>query len=70
MHIPEVTDTGYTMYYRDINDCVDTLFGNPQYADSMDYSPRRIFEADGKTRVYHEFCTGAMWWDAQVSWKE
>lgn len=67
MHIPEIPKTGYTMYYRDVNECVDALFGNPAYADSMDYSLRRIFEADGKTRVYHEFCTDSMWWDAQVS---
>lgn len=33
------------------------LFGNPSFAKSMDYAPRRIFDATGQ-RVYHEFYTG------------
>lgn len=64
--LSEVPDQPQTLYYRDINEAVDYLFGNPTFAESMDYAPRRIFEASGK-RVFHEFYTGDGWWDAQVS---
>lgn len=56
------------LYYRDINEAVDYLFGNPTFAESMDYTPRRIFEANGK-RIFHEFYSSDGWWDVQVSFR-
>lgn len=64
--LSEIPDQPQTLYYRDLNEAIDYLFGNPSYSKTMDYVPRRIFEANGD-RVYHEFCTGDGWWEAQVS---
>ncbi|KAG8940175.1 hypothetical protein FRC04_005600 [Tulasnella sp. 424] len=62
--LSEIPDQPQMLYYRDINEAIDYLFGNPSYANSMDYIPRRIFDATGQC-VYHEFCTGDGWWEAQ-----
>lgn len=67
IRLPEIPDEPQTLIYRDINEVVDFLFGNPTFAGEMDYIPKQVFEEDGKTRVYHEFSTGSAWWDAQVS---
>ncbi|KAG8971131.1 hypothetical protein FRC05_011500 [Tulasnella sp. 425] len=63
--LSELLDQPQTLYYHDINEAVDYLFGNPTFAESMDYAPCRIFEASGK-RVFHKFYTGDGWWDAQT----
>ncbi|KIO16733.1 hypothetical protein M407DRAFT_33606 [Tulasnella calospora MUT 4182] len=60
----EIPDQPQTLYYRDLNEAIDYLFGNPSFAKSMDYAPQRIFEASGQ-RVYHEFCSGDGWWEVQ-----
>ncbi|KAG8938412.1 hypothetical protein FRC04_008937, partial [Tulasnella sp. 424] len=62
--LSEIPDQPQTLYYRDLNEAIDYLFGNSSYSKTMDYVPRRIFEANGD-RVYHEFCTGDGWWEAQ-----
>ncbi|KIO20859.1 hypothetical protein M407DRAFT_10698 [Tulasnella calospora MUT 4182] len=62
----ELPSQPQTLYYRDIHEAIDYLFGNPTFAGSMDYAPRRIFDGTGK-RVFHEFYTGDGWWDAQAS---
>lgn len=69
IRLSEIPDEPFTLFYRDINQAIDYLFGNPSYASEMDYAPSRIFEADGRTRVYHEFSTGDAWWEAQVSYR-
>ncbi|KAF9502783.1 hypothetical protein BS47DRAFT_1258917, partial [Hydnum rufescens UP504] len=43
-----------TLYYRDIIDCAEYLIGNPTFNEFMMYEPIRVFEADGKTHIYHE----------------
>lgn len=64
--LKELPNQPQTLYYRDIHEAIDYLFGNPTFAGSMDYAPQRIFDATGK-RVFHEFYTGDGWWDAQAS---
>lgn len=65
--LSEIPNEPYSLVYRDIHEVIDYLFGNPTFAGEMDYVPVEIYEADRKTRVYHEFCTGSLWWEAQVS---
>lgn len=64
--LSELPSQPQTLYYRDIHEVIDHLFGNPTFAGSTDYAPRRIFEAGGK-RIFHEFYTGDGWWEAQAS---
>ena len=65
--LSELPNHPQTVYYRDPHKVVDYIFGNPSFADTMEYVPRQVFEADGKTRLYHEFTTGDAWEKAQVS---
>lgn len=65
--LSEIPDEPQTLYYRDPHLVIDQLFGNPDFADEMDYEPVRVFDNKTDHRVYHEFSTGDLWWKAQVS---
>lgn len=66
VRLSELPSKTYTLYYRDIHECIDYVFANPSFAESMDFTSSRIFEPDRVTRIYHEFSTGDLWWKAQV----
>src|ERR1700748_3621649 len=54
------------LYYRNTEDCVQSLFGNPLFADHMTYTPYRQFDTDG-VRIFSEWMTGDNAWKVQVS---
>ncbi|KAF9520189.1 hypothetical protein BS47DRAFT_1259700, partial [Hydnum rufescens UP504] len=35
-------------------ECVTYLFQNPLFKGHMDFSPKQVYMADGKTQLYHE----------------
>ena len=54
-------------FYRDALDCVEYLFGNPLFAEQMDFSPVRVYhDAEQTIRIYSEWMTGNAAWDMQV----
>lgn len=53
-------------FYRDPIACAEFLMNNPTFDGHMDFEPSEIYEADGKTRVYHEMATGDVWNNLQV----
>ena len=56
-----------TLYYRSAFDCFKFLFGNPLFADHMDFVPRREYTGEDKTeRLYNEIMTGDRAWALQV----
>jgi hypothetical protein len=55
-----------TLFYRDPVECADILFQNPTFKDCMDFAPRRVYEADGTTRLYHEMASAEGWHEEQV----
>ena len=56
-----------TFYYRSAFDCFKFLFGNPLFADYMDFVPRREYVDEEKTeRLYNEIMTGDQAWALQV----
>ena len=56
------------LYYRDALDCVKLLFNHPFFADSMEFSPYRLFtSAERDIRVYTEWMSGDGAWELQVS---
>jgi hypothetical protein len=57
--------TPLDFYYRDVAECLKTLFGNPRFRGHMTFAPRHDF-VNGK-RVYTEMCTGDRWWELQAS---
>lgn len=63
--LEEAPNEPQTLFYRDINQCIDWLMGNPAFSGKMAYAPVQIYQSDG-SRVYHEMNTGTAWWDLQA----
>ena len=56
------------LFYRDAIECIEALFNNPLFADSMQYSPFRVFKtAERLVRIYGEWMSGDVAWKLQVS---
>jgi Plavaka transposase len=48
-------------------DCIDSLYGNPEFASHLAFAPERHYSDANKThRVYHDMYTGKWWWETQV----
>jgi hypothetical protein len=55
------------LFYRDALDCVEYLFGNPTFANRIDFSPARLYRNLEQTiRIYTEWMTGNSAWEMQV----
>ena len=55
------------LFYRDALDCVEYLFGNPVFADKLDFCPVRLYRnAELTIRMYTEWMTGDSAWEMQV----
>ena len=68
--------TGHTtkepmlLFYRDALDCVEYLFGNPVFANRMDFCPVRLYRnMERMICVYTEWMTGDAAWDMQVRFR-
>lgn len=60
--------TPLTLYYRDAAEVFKSLFGNPAFADGMDFAPQKIWTNGQKLhRVYKELMSGNWAWEMQVS---
>ncbi|KAH9069673.1 hypothetical protein EDB83DRAFT_2314068 [Lactarius deliciosus] len=56
------------LYYRDIIQCLRSLFGDPELARDMVFAPERHYtERDRTCRVYSDMHTGDWWWAVQTS---
>ncbi|KAH9075024.1 hypothetical protein EDB83DRAFT_2515877 [Lactarius deliciosus] len=54
------------LYYRDIIQCLWSLFGDPELARDMVFTPERHYtERDRTCRVYSDMHTGDWWWAVQ-----
>ena len=55
------------LFYRDALECVEYLFGNPVFADHIDFCPVRLYRDSERTiRMYSEWMTGNTAWEMQV----
>jgi hypothetical protein len=68
-----VTLTGHAtkepmlLFYCDALDCVEYLFGNPIFANQIDFHPVRLYrDSERMIRIYTEWITGNAAWDMQV----
>ncbi|KAI9430032.1 hypothetical protein H4582DRAFT_2114015 [Lactarius indigo] len=56
------------LYYRDIIQCLQALYGDPEFAADMIFAPERHHtEHDWTCRVYSDMHTGDWWWAVQTS---
>jgi hypothetical protein len=57
-----------TLFYRNPIKLVQELLQRPSLAESLDYTPTRVYANEEKTkRVYSEMSSGDWWWRTQVS---
>ena len=56
------------VFYRDIVECIRSLFGDPNFTPYLHFAPEKHYTDDTKdTRMYHDMYTGKWWWATQVS---
>jgi hypothetical protein len=56
-----------SLYYRDPIKAIKSLLRRPSLADSMEFTPRRVWSDASKTkRLYSEMSTAEWWWRNQV----
>jgi hypothetical protein len=64
----EIAGSTFDFYYRDIIQCIRTLYEDPDFTQHLVFAPERYYTDETKTvRVYHEMHTGDWWWETQVS---
>ncbi|KAJ3780005.1 hypothetical protein GGU10DRAFT_397894 [Lentinula aff. detonsa] len=62
-----VQGQAYEMYFRDILECVRSLFGDAEFAEYLKFVPEKHFESSTcKEQLYHDMHTGSWWWSAQI----
>ncbi|KAJ7577335.1 hypothetical protein C8J56DRAFT_1007166 [Mycena floridula] len=55
------------LYYRDVLECIKSLFSNPEFAPYTKYTPEVHFKDIGKkVRLYHDMHTAKWWWETQA----
>ncbi|KAI9428542.1 hypothetical protein H4582DRAFT_1830580 [Lactarius indigo] len=66
----DMTIAGNTLqfYFRDVLQCIRTLYGDPEFACDLVFAPERHYTDHERTcRVYSEMHTGDWWWAVQTS---
>jgi Plavaka transposase len=63
-----VAGEAFDVYFRDILQCIQSLYGNPEFSSVLVFAPERHYlDADQTNRAYHDMHTGKWWWETQVS---
>ncbi|THU95825.1 hypothetical protein K435DRAFT_665625 [Dendrothele bispora CBS 962.96] len=56
----------FEIYFRDILQCVKTLYGDANFAPYLKFAPERHFEDHTcAEQLYHDMHTGQWWWSTQ-----
>ena len=62
-----VGDEVCELYFRDIIQCIQALFYDPDFAPYLIFTPEKHYADEEKTeRMYHDMHTGPWWWSTQV----
>ncbi|KAF9037045.1 hypothetical protein BJ165DRAFT_1353776 [Panaeolus papilionaceus] len=64
----EVTQGGEALefYSRDVLECIQTLWRDPDFVDDLILEPERHFaDPESSVRMYHDMHTGSWWWNTQ-----
>ena len=63
----ELAGQKYEFYHRNILECVQALYGDPELAESLAHAPEKHYTGpDKKSRVFSEMNSGRWWWTRQV----
>ncbi|THH20201.1 hypothetical protein EW146_g1111 [Bondarzewia mesenterica] len=56
----------FDVYFRNIIQCIQALYGDPEFAPFLANAPIRVFtDEDKSNRIYHDVHTGNWWWEIQ-----
>ena len=56
-----------SFYFRDVMECIRALYGDPDFASDLVFTPERHYSDPERTcRIYTEMYTGDWWWAVQV----
>lgn len=62
-----VAGEAFEVFYRDVIECVRALYGDPEFAGLLVFTPERHYaDRDHTVRVYFDMHTGEWWWSTQV----
>lgn len=57
----------FEVYYRDVLECIRSLYGDETFAPYLVFAPERHYSDNTRTnRLYHDVYTGKWWWTTQV----
>ncbi|KIK32479.1 hypothetical protein CY34DRAFT_27215 [Suillus luteus UH-Slu-Lm8-n1] len=60
------TKSPIQLFWRDLVECLESLFSNPLFHDQLDFIPRHIYKTAARLlRVYSEWLTGDAAWSIQ-----
>ncbi|RPD58107.1 hypothetical protein L226DRAFT_467289 [Lentinus tigrinus ALCF2SS1-7] len=63
-----VAGQAFEVFYRDVIACVRALYGDPEFAGILVFTPERHYaDGDHTVRVYFDMHTGRWWWDTQAA---
>ncbi|KAH9166783.1 hypothetical protein EDB89DRAFT_1910440 [Lactarius sanguifluus] len=63
-----VGDELLAFYFRDVMQCIRSLYGDPEFMHELVIAPERHYSDPGRTcHIYSEMHTGDWWWAVQTS---
>ncbi|KAG1721776.1 hypothetical protein EDB19DRAFT_1960263 [Suillus lakei] len=61
-----VAGEAFDIYYRDVIECVKSLYGDPDFAKYLAFAPEQHYSDEDETiHLFHDMHTGKWWWDTQ-----
>ncbi|KAG2126251.1 uncharacterized protein EDB93DRAFT_1323762 [Suillus bovinus] len=61
-----VAGESFDVYYRDIIECIKSLYGDPDFARYLTFAPEHHYTDEDQTvRLFHDMHTGKWWWNTQ-----
>ncbi|KAG1743776.1 hypothetical protein EDD22DRAFT_982113 [Suillus occidentalis] len=61
-----VAGEAFDIYYRNVIECVKSLYGDPDIAKYLAFAPEQHYSDEDETiRLFHDMHTGKWWWDTQ-----
>ncbi|KAG2031147.1 hypothetical protein BDR03DRAFT_994793 [Suillus americanus] len=63
-----VAGEAFDVYYRDVIECVKSLYSDPDFVRYLVFVPERHYaDKDETVHLFHNMHTGKWWWDTQPS---
>ncbi|KAG1810296.1 uncharacterized protein HD556DRAFT_1428407 [Suillus plorans] len=61
-----ISGEAFNIFYRDVIKCVKALYGDPDFADFLVFTPEHHYADKEQTiQLFHDMHTGKLWWDTQ-----